>query len=709
MLGTPNPAVSAEISDKLGVSPAIGRLLNLRGCSTADEALAFVRRETGCLHDPYLLPDIKKATAKIAEAINKKKKIIIYGDYDVDGVTSVSVLYLYLSELGANVGYYIPLRSKEGYGMSAGVIRRMVEDGAGLIITVDTGITAIDEVKLATELGCDVVVTDHHECREELPEAAAVVNPQRHDSEYPFCELAGVGVVYKLVCALECELRADGDMERAVMAVSKKYIDLVAIGTVADVMPVRDENRLIVSYGLRQIENTDRIGLIALMEAAASQNAGASKYPKKQRITSGYISYTIAPRINAAGRISDASVAVELFLTDDRERARKLAETLCCVNRERQSLENVIAEEAYAKVAKTHDFSRDPVIVLDDEKWHNGIIGIVASRVTEKYGCPSILISFEGCDGKSDDFGKGSGRSVKGLNLVESLSECAEYLQKYGGHELAAGLTVRRDMLDEFRRAINDSARSKLAIMSEEPTITADDELHFREINLRLAEELLLLEPFGVGNPTPVYITNSIFVENIMGVGGGKHTRLTLSDGISSVMAMCFSVSPEELDIYAGQCVDVMYNLDVNEFRGERSPQMIVRAVRKNSEEEKREAADYELYSAMRRGEALDFDCEKYIPAREDFTVAYRVLRHEIHMGRKTLTTRGMMSLFTGISEVSYVKLKLILDIFSEMNVLYVLEKETDVYDIDIFSVTEKIQLEKSGILKRLRAKYRRK
>ncbi len=695
------------ISDSLGVSAALARLLYKRGSKNPEEASLFIRRETGKLHDPYLMPDIRRATAKIKEALSEHKKIIIYGDYDVDGVTSVSVLYLYLKSFGADVGYYIPKRASEGYGMSEGVVRRMIaEDGAGLIITVDTGITAIDEIRLAKSLGCDVVVTDHHECREELPEADAVVNPQRHDSEYPFCELAGVGVVYKLVCALENELRTNGDLERAVMNVSNRYIDLVAIGTVADVMPVKDENRLIISYGLSRMESERRTGLTALIDCAAGN--GTSQIKKAQRITSSYISYTIAPRINAAGRINDASVAVELFLTSDEERAHELAEKLCAVNRERQLLENVIAEEAYAKAAKTHDFTHDPVIILDDENWHNGIIGIVASRVTEKFGCPSILISFEGCEGKPDDFGKGSGRSIRGLNLVETLGACEAYLEKYGGHELAAGLTVRRDRLDELKLAINEAARKSLEASSEEPTLQADDQLRFDEITLKLAEELLLLEPYGVGNPTPVYISSGLTVKTATGVGSNKHTRLMLTDGQSLICAMCFSVSPEELDVHAGDIIDVMYNLDVNEFRGERSAQMIVRAVRKSEAQEKLEDEEFLLYRRMLKGEPVPegTGLEAYIPSREDFAAVFRVMRHEIGMKRTEVTARGAVSLMNGIAEMNYIKLRLIFDIFSEMNILTVIETERDRFKLALSPSSTKVQLEKSNILRRLKAKY---
>lgn len=704
-----DPEAAEKIAEALNISNAAARLLYKRGCHTVEDANAFVRFEKGQLHDPRLMPDIDKAVEKIKEALEKNKRIIIYGDYDVDGVTSVSVLYLFLKRKGADVGYYIPQRSKEGYGMSSDVIRKMVEDGAGLIITVDTGITAIEEVRLARELGCDVVVTDHHECREELPCACAVVNPQRHDSEYPFCELAGVGVVYKLICAIECELSETKDMEKAILGVSSEYIDLVAIGTVADVMPVRDENRMIVSYGLSKIEHSERCGLKALMAAAAApvQTAYAPKNVKKPRITSSYISYTIAPRINAAGRISDASAAVELFLTEDDKKAAELAEDLCRVNRERQALENVIAEEAYAKAEATHDFANDPVIVLHDDMWHNGIIGIVASRVTEKYGMPSILISFEGCAGDEKDFGKGSGRSIKGLNLVESLGECGDILEKYGGHELAAGLTVRRDRLDDFKRAINDAARKRLAMSSEEPTSVADDSLEFNEITLGLAEDMLLMEPFGVGNPLPIYVSRGVTVRSVIGVGSNKHTKFIFTDGKTSVAAMCFSASPQELDVHEGDIVDVMYNIDINEFRGERSVQMIIRAIRKNELQLKDDNSEYDLYKSIRACVPEKIDYEKYVPEKCDFAAVYRMIRHEISMGRNRITARGAVALVQEAVEMNYVKLKIIFDVFSEMNILHIEEVSADVYNVYAANNTKKVQLERSAILKRLRSKYK--
>ena len=700
------PEAASAISDALGVSAALGRLLYKRGCHTPDEARSFLRFEGESLYDPYLLPDMRTAVEKIMEAVKAHRKIMIYGDYDADGVTSVSVLYLYLSGLGADVGYYIPKRS-EGYGMSECAVRQMAEDGVGLIITVDTGVTAISEIRLARELGIDVVVTDHHECIDELPCAAAVVNPQRRDNKYPFVGLAGVGVVYKLLCALETAYSDDGDTAAATLRISEKYIDLVAIGTVADVMPVLDENRIIVSYGLSRIENTTRPGLRALMEACASSGDTARR-AKKTRVTSGYISFTLAPRINAAGRMGDASLAVALFLSKTETEAAALASKLCEVNRERQQLENIIAGEAYEKIEATHDFEHDPVIVVADEGWHHGIIGIVASRVTEKYGRPSILISFEG-DGGSKDIGKGSGRSVHGLNLAFALCECGDLLIKCGGHELAAGLTIERGKLDEFRRRINEVARQKLAGVSSSSVVNVDDTLKPDELTLGLAEEIRMLEPYGVGNPTPVFMTEDMPVVTVTGVGANKHTKLTLGSMNSAVTGMVFSVSPEELGFSAGSLVDVLYNIEINEFRGELSLQLIVRAIRKSASQVRHETEARMLYEALRSGTAeMPSEYDDYIPGRSELAALYRVLRGEISAGKTEHTAGEIESLVSRLAKVkvNYVSVRLSLDIFAEMGILNVCETAADTFTVGLPAHSEKVDLEKSRILSMLREKY---
>ncbi len=702
--GAPAPvdtAAAAAVSTELGVSAAMGRLLYRRGCRSADEARAFINIENGAIHDPFLLPDMRRAVEAVASAVREHKKIAIYGDYDADGITSVSVLYLFLSGLGADVSYRIPKRS-EGYGMSFGAIDELAAAGVELIITVDTGTTATAEVAHAYSLGMKVVVTDHHECTSTLPVAEAVVNPRRQDNIYPFSGLAGVGVVYKLVCALESVINKISVAE-ATVRVSRKYIDLVAVGTVADVMPLLDENRVIVRGGLRMIGAGTRPGMLMLMEADDGE-----RVKKKPRIGTGYISFTLAPRINAAGRLGDASLAAELFLTEDKTRAAYLAGKLCEINRERQRLENIIAAEAVEKIEATHDFERDPVIVVSEDGWHQGIIGIVSSRVTEKYGMPSILISFEG-DGGEHDIGKGSGRSVPGLNLAEALAECGDCLVKSGGHGAAAGLTIERGQLGEFARRINEIAREKLSHTGCAPAAAADDILKGDELTVGFAEEIRMLEPFGSGNPTPLFITEDMTVASVTGVGSDKHTKLSLLAGNSAVTGMCFSVSPEQLGISPGDKIDAAYNLDINEFRGERSAQLLIRGIRECAGDRARDAEDERIYASLRSGTADPAgEYDTYIPTREDLAAVYRAVRAEDAAGRREHTAKEISLSAFGKNSRGPVKTKLSLDIFAEMDILSLKAKRNGRLEISLPTSKKKVDLERSEILGALRRKYSR-
>ena len=430
-------ASSAEakiIADSVGISEILATLLVNRGYNTVDSAKSFIGKSTEILHDPFLLNGMGRGAERILDAVKNKEKIAIYGDYDVDGVTSVSILYLYLESMGADVSYYIPNRKGEGYGVSEQAVRMLADKGVKLIITVDTGVTAHKEVKLASELGIDTVITDHHECPEELPEAIAVINPKRRDSTYPFAHLAGVGVVFKLLCALEL-IHTGDSLYTCVGNVAKKYADLTAIGTIADVMPVIDENRLIVSYGLTRVDETDKIGLSALINLCRSNDIKAQKSKTKKKITSGFVGFTIAPRINAAGRICDASLAVELFLSKKKSEAESYALQLCDINKDRQLEENRIADEAFEKINED-GYDRGGVVILDHAEWNHGVIGIVASRVTERYSLPAILISFEGNENPYDEnaIGKGSGRTSSSsrstgcISLIDSASRSARSL-----------------------------------------------------------------------------------------------------------------------------------------------------------------------------------------------------------------------------------------------------------------------------------------
>ena len=706
----PESAVES-ISSALGISRILAKLLYSRGYRTAEEARRFIRMESELLCDPFLLADIVPAIERIHRAVEKGENIVIYGDYDVDGVTAVSTLYLYLKSHGAVVSYYIPNRAGEGYGVSTAAIDKLSSEGVNLIITVDTGITAAEEVAYARTLGIDTVVTDHHECRTALPEACAVVNPHRPDCPYPFKELAGVGVVFKLICAFE--ERYTGDSRRECVArMCQEYADLVAIGTIADVMPIKEENRLIVSYGLTRMEKTRRVGISALISAVMGQSEQPrSRYKSEPKITSGYIGYTLAPRLNAAGRIRSASLAVELFLTSDPERAQKIAEELCDANRERQVEENRITAAAFEKIDKEHNFADDPVIVLDDDSWHHGVIGIVSSRVTERYGLPSILVSFEGCgEGKSDDdVGKGSGRSIKGMNLVGALQACADTLLKYGGHELAAGLSVSRGKLADFRQRINEYARTHLSEEALTPTVEADLALLPSELDMNLASELRrYLEPYGTENPLPVFALFSAKVEEIVPVGGGKHTRLVLRDGDRYITAMYFSHETEKLDLYPGEKVDLLFSLDINEWGGKRTVQLIVRDLRPAEKERSEEKEAQNRFSEIMSGGAFTPE-EDVVPGHDDFAAVYTVIRRLVRGGKDAFSIRSMRAQLCAAGyDIGYIKLKFIFSIFREMNILGIEEIAEETYRFRLKFNTTKTDLEKSNILRQLRAREKR-
>ena len=704
-----------QIKEGLGLSDPMSKLLYCRGQKNATEARSFLRMEETMLHDPYLMKDMDRAVEIIIRAINEKKKICIYGDYDVDGVTSVSMLYLYLKSKGGDVCYYIPDRIGEGYGMSASAIERMAASGVGLIITVDTGITANEEIKHAHELGIDVIVTDHHECHGELPCALAVVNPKRTDDDYPFKNLAGVGVVFKLLCAYEFMVTESKDKLSSVKKICSEYADLVALGTIADVMPVLDENRLIVSYGLKLIENNARLGLSCLIDASTqkAEPIGNFKRPQRRpRITSGFIGYTIAPRINAAGRITNASVAAELFLTEDAEKAEELSAQLCEINRFRQSEENKIAEQAYEKIELEHDFENDPVIVLEDNTWHHGVIGIVASRITEKYGLSSILISFDGQtteNGLPNDIGKGSGRSIKGLNLVDALVHTQDLLVKFGGHELAAGLSIQRGHIDEFREKINEYARRVIkgegASLS---TVEYDFEIDERDIDMQFAEEIRLLEPYGISNPIPAFLLRDFKICDVVPISGGKHTKLVLKKGERCFVAMCFSRSQADLGIYIGDSIDLIANIDINEYNGNRTVQLIVKDLHIADSYVRALDEDKLRFEAILSGGVI-YDGEDVVPQRSDFVNFYNLIRREIRFGNDSYSMRALLSkLEQNDNAVSYIKLKFLLLIMREMNILGIDEIEPEYYVFKLQYNSNKTDLDKSNILKKLRAQQRK-
>ena len=704
---------TAEIARELGIHPVVAKLLYNRGYTDVSSAKAFVYMESEMLLDPFRMKDLALGIDGIRAAINRGDKITVYGDYDVDGVTSVCTLYLYLKSLGANVDYYIPNRAGEGYGVSVQAIDAIKEGGTKLIITVDTGTTAVEEVEYAKSIGIDFIITDHHECRSDLPSAIAVINPHRPDCEYPFKELAGVGVVFKFICGYEERVLGRSRLEAA-KRIFSLYADLVAIGTIADVMPIKEENRIIVSYGLAMIEHTERVGLAALIEAASAKNDAqrSVQRKKKAKITSGYIGYTIAPRINAAGRIKAASLAVELFLSTDKVRAKEIAEELCQTNKERQAEENKIMQEAYEKIGQ-YDIEKNPVIVLDADTWHHGVIGIVASRITEKYTRPAILVSFEGNDSPMptpDDVGKGSGRSIKGMNLVDALCHCQEHLIKFGGHELAAGLSVTRGELDNFRRLINEYARENLTEKDMIQTVEADCELDFSDVNLALAKSIQLLEPYGVSNPIPCFVLRGVTVNDINGISDGRHSRISLGNGKYTISAMYFSNSPDSLGVYVGDKVDVLFNLDVNEWGGRESAQIIIRDLKPSMSQKAIQRDEVARFEEIKNGSSYSAD-ENILPDRADFAAVYRLIQNSVRSGYDTLTHRDIISKIKNSDEdvsIGYIKLKIIIMVFKELNIITIDDVGHETYKFKLHYPTAKAKLEKSTILRRLRSQMSR-
>lgn len=707
----------AALCERLRITPLTARLLCNRGYADPASAALFLANDERVWHDPMLMADMDVAVKRVLEAIEKKERIAIYGDYDVDGVTSVTSLQLYLTGLGGDVLCYIPNRVGEGYGMSVGAVHHLAEQGVSLIITVDTGITAHAEISHAATLGMDTVVTDHHECHAELPLCVAVVNPHRGDCPYPFKELAGVGVVFKLICACEAT-RAGLSPGEALERMGGVLLDLVAIGTIADVMPLTDENRYIVSGGLAMLDHTERPGLCALLDAisgsGSSRSASLQGKKPRRKVNSGLVGFGIAPRINAAGRIAHAMTAVELLLAETPEEAETLAEELCAINTRRQVEENAIAEQAYAMIdrclaeAEARGESAPRVLVLEDDGWMQGIVGIVASRVTEKYGLPSILISFEGASGEmpsEEDLGKGSGRSVKGLNLVEALADSSDLLVRFGGHELAAGLTIRRKDIESFRRRINAYAAIRLTEDMTAARYEADCECLAGELTLAQAEELERMEPFGVGNPTPSFVLRDAVVHRMTPLGGGKHTKLTLCKDGQMLQAIWFSTPHARVPAVVGDEVDILFQLNINDYKGVRSLQLFVQDLRQaEARVQERQRADSRFAEIL--GGAPILPSEGLVPTREEIGSVFTILRGEARMGNTTAREWELLERVgrtpAGASMGS-VKLRLILRILTELGVCRVTGPLDGYYLFEVVFDAPKTTIEASDLLQRLR------
>ena len=646
----PDLQAAQSLSETCGFSPLAAAALCARGVDTPEKAASFLSTDICGLHDPMRLCDMGEAVQQIRTAIAEKQKIIVFGDYDVDGITATCVLLRYLRSLGADADYYIPNRLSEGYGLSCAAMDALYEKGVRLIVTVDSGVTAFEEAAYAKQLGMKMVITDHHECREQMPDAEAVVNPRRPACAYPFTELAGVGVAFKLICALAGAEHLQQMLDA--------YADLVALGTVADVMPIIGENRIIVAYGLERMAVTQNLGLEMLLREAGQ---------KSRRLTASVISFILAPRINAAGRMGNTDQAVELFLTDDPARAQQLAALLCEQNKQRQAAENYILQQALAQLRKEYHPLEDKMIVLAGEGWHHGVIGIVSSRICDRYGCPSVLIAVD------DGIGKGSGRSMEGFNLFEALTDSAHLLDKFGGHELAAGLTIQQKNIGEFKSRLLAYADTHIKPGDLMPVLQIDCAITPAYITQSAVEGLSALEPFGLKNPQPVFSMENMYVEDITPISSDRHVRLTLSrDGISYT-AMLFGTGAGGCGFAQGNYVDIAFHLEVNEYRGRQSVQLVLEDIRLSECELLTDQKLLNLYNRyMSDGALTAMEARVLLPVRPELVAVWRHIISRAEDGQLSVHSNALSRQVQWESkrEINIGKLFVCLDVFSESQLL---------------------------------------
>lgn len=545
-----------EICERYNLNKVIGKIIVNRHVVNDEDVRIFITPTRDDFHDPFLFKGMDIAVERIIKAINNKEKILIYGDYDVDGITSTTVLKKYLMDRGISVDTYIPNRLHEGYGLNKNAIDTIKERNIDLIITVDCGISAIEEVDYAVSLGMDVIVTDHHEVGEKLPNALAVIDAKRKDNTYPFRSLAGVGVVFKLIQALSIKLEIKPEEYL-------KYLDLVCVGTISDIVPLEGENRTIAKLGLMLIKVTRNLGLRELIKSSGYKE-----------IDSNTISFGVAPRINACGRMGHEEESLKLFLAEDLESATKITKELNEYNTLRQSTEKAIYEEAVQEIDRNHLDEKNS-IVLGGKGWHHGVIGIVSSKVTDKYYKPSILLSFE------DDIAKGSGRSVPGFDLYEGLTKCEDLLEKYGGHSMAVGLTLKKENLEKFKERFEQIAKEK-NIKELVPIIYIDDELKLKDINMDLVKSISILEPFGEANKVPLFLIRNLKIDSIRALSEGRHLKLTLRDENFVINTIGFELGYLAEEYRIGDRIDVVGTLEINSFNGFSSIQINMKDIRKS-------------------------------------------------------------------------------------------------------------------------------
>lgn len=541
-----------EIQEKYQINKLLATILANRNITKQEDIRLFLEPTRNDFHDPFLMQDMEKAVKRILQAIEKQEKVTIYGDYDVDGITSITVLKSFLQDRGLEVKTYIPNRLEEGYGLNKEAIEKIAQNGCQLMITVDCGISANEEIAYANTLGIETIVTDHHEPGSELPKALAIIDNKRKDSKYPFRELAGVGVVFKVTQAIGITLKLKEEEYL-------KYLDIVCVGTISDIVPLVNENRVIAKLGLMLIRQTRNIGLRSILHSS-----GYSK------LDSNTISFGIAPRINACGRMGKAEEALELLLSKNYNKVSELTQKLNDHNRVRQETEKNIFENAIKQIEE-EQLQNNNAIIVGGENWHHGVIGIVSSKITEMYFKPSILLSFE-----EDGIGKGSGRSIPGFDLHEALNQCSDTIEKFGGHSMAVGITIKKDNFLKFREEFEKIAK-QAHIDEIMPVIQVDSRIDVKDIDKSMVESLKRLEPFGEGNRMPVFVFKNLKVDSIRALSEGKHLKVTLKDNNTIISGIGFNLGQLAEEYRIGDKIDVVGVLEINSFNGVDSLQINIK------------------------------------------------------------------------------------------------------------------------------------
>lgn len=664
-----NKECAAKIAEEYGLPFFLAMMLEIRGIREKAQIEALL--EDGPeLSDPFLIADMDKAVKRIHQALDEFEKIAVYGDYDADGVTATAILYSYLESCGGNVMYYIPQREGEGYGLNLNAVDFLHGQQVSLIITVDNGIASIKEAEYVKQLGMDLIVTDHHRPQEKLPDAVAVIDPHREDDTSPFLHFAGVGVAFKLIMALEGE---ESDPE----ALLENYADLVAVGTIGDVVPLVGENRALVKAGLRLLSRTDRFGIQELLEHAGMNG---------RQLSAGNVAFTVVPRINATGRIGSPDRAVRLLVSEDPQEAQSLAEEICEDNDTRRKIEAEIYQSALEFLLKNPQRLYDQVLVVAGEGWHHGVIGIVAARLVDHFGKPCMVISY------SEQEAKGSGRSVEGFSLFDALCSCSQLFTKFGGHPMAAGITLPAENIEAFRQAVNQYAETVPAPVS---VLHLDCKLRPATLTPDLPGLLQSMEPFGTDNPAPLFGLYQMQLEKITPVGEGKHLRLQFARDGGHTVCMLFHTSLQEFAYQPGDLLDLAVTLEAKEYRGENQLSVFIRDMKLSGLDTEAVLLGKLTYEKYKRGGSLTLqEAEALLPDYQDFAKAYRFLREQNGWHQSAVLLLYRMD----GGKMGYARLLTALEVFEERGLIAV-QWDGDLVTIRLCETGQKVNLFESQIL----------